>query len=713
MLPPRYSIGLDVLGFLTRYNVLIFAAFVVFLAPCSYLAPSNLRAGEPRGPLASFGEKRSYSDKSGKFKIEGKLKFADENEAQILKADGKVVTVPFDKLSTKDALFIKAFLSAEKVLAVNEGTEEDSENPFAGGMQSEDSASKPPAGKPSSGKPSADKSTPSRGSRDSGSNRSKMDDEEPSTSDESATDNQIPKRKAKNTGFKPLSLVPAKAFWSAKQPASFPDVTFEDCIVQTSLKKPFFAKMHVLGGGKSGSIVLNAYQDGKRGESYGRFAIVSATTSEVTSTAEYPDPWKLMAISPDGSRFAAVRVEGFDKGNDVAIFRIVDGQIQPEFQFVGGGGAWDELHWMAFLPNNQLATISQKHNLTLWDLENKIGPKALKQGSTGNSLTASITPAGELIAFISGNSIVVMETGDGKMVGAIKGESPFNTVAFSPDAKTVAAFRPFQVSLYGTQDGKEIKTIPVTHEQPNTSLHWLGKDLMVGSTLYDTTTGLPIWNYEIQGVMSSFGSYLIAGFGNDNDSSIGLYRLPHDSAQDASKADLSSSYALKPGSSVSVEYNFGPTPQETQVKIREAISNKIKKLEWVEANGSENVIQVSITQGKSDTVDYYTQRGFGPIFAPPGFGPPPSGPADKVTFTPWTHTLVILNDGKKVYNLARTATAPQVLQEAKGETTQQTVDRICKPNADYFANASIPPYVLSAEFQDNVGKSNVTAEGLK
>ncbi len=704
MLPLRYSHYLATSCLIPTRKVLL-CAFLSMNALLWSQWPSLSWAGEPKGPLASFGEKRTFSDKSGKFKIEGKLKFADAKAAQILKPDGKVVTVPFDKLSPADAQFVKAFLSAEKVLADAGVPEEDPDNPFAGGTEQPDSQSSSSKDMP--------KSETQKTGRTSRADKSKREVDPDDDVSESVADGDIPKRKAKNTGFKPMSIVPAKPFWSAKEPAAFPEIVFEDAIIPCTLKKPFFAKLQVMGAGKAGTLVLNVYQEGKRGESYGKFAVCSATSSEVTSVAEYPDPWKLMAISPDGSRFAAVRVEGFDKGNDVAIFRIADGQIVPEFQFTGGGGSWDELHWMAFLPNNRFATISQKHNFTIWDLENKIGPKALKQGSTGNSLSASMTPAGELMAFVSGNSIAVVETNEGKLVGAIKQESPCSSLAFSSDATMLAAFRPFQVALYSTKDGKEIRTLPVSQEQPNTSLHWFGKNLMVGSTLYDTTTGLPIWNYEMNAAKASLGSYLLAGFGGDEGTSVGLYRLPHDAAVNSSEIDPNTSYALKPGSKVSVEYDFGPTPQDAQAKIREAVTGKIKKLEWVEEPGSDNVIRVAITQGQSDTAEYYTRQGFGPFFAPPGFGPRPSGPSDKVTFTPWTHNLVILNEGKKVFNTTMTATAPQVLQEEKGETTQQTVNRICQPNPDFFKNVSIPPYVLNAKFQENVGKSVVAAEGLK
>ena len=42
------------------------------------------------------------------------------------------------------------------------------------------------------------------------------------------------------------------------------------------------------------------------------------------------------------------------------------------------------------------------------------------QGSTGHAQGASITPAGELIAFASRNAVAVIETTDGKLAGCIQ-----------------------------------------------------------------------------------------------------------------------------------------------------------------------------------------------------------------------------------------------------------------------------------------------------
>jgi hypothetical protein len=511
-----------------------------------------------------------------------------------------------------------------------------------------------------------------------------------------------------------LSIVPAREFWSVKTPRSLPDISFEDASIQTSLKKPFFAGMQVMGAGKAGTIVLNAYQEGRNREAFGRFVVTSATTSESSSVVEFPDPWRLIAMSPDGGRFAAVRVEGFNKGNDVAVFQVNENEITPEFQFTAGGGSWDELHWAAFLPDNRFVTISQKHDLTIWDLENKNGPKAIKRGSTGTAQKASITPSGELLAFASGSAVAVLDTTDGKLVGCIKRDEPVYSVAISTSADMIATLGPFKVTLFGMDDGKEIRTVPTMASNPSAELLWLGKHLLVGNVLYDVERGVPLWTYDTHATKSVLGDLLLAGFGDDNGSSVGLFRIPHENAvRVAKEIDPATSYALRPGDSISVEYDFGSTPPALQEKIREAVTAKILAVGWKLNQGADNVMTIKLEQGKSEEAEYFEHRGFGPVFHPFGFGGRPSGPGEKVTYTPWTHTMTLKSLGKQVFSNVHKIGAPQNLQDEKGVTTQAQVDKYCKPSPSYFTNAAIPPYMLKAEYQGGLGKSRIEATGVR
>ena len=123
------------------------------------------------------------------------------------------------------------------------------------------------------------------------------------------------------------------------------------------------------------------------------------------------------------------------------------------------------------------------------------------------------------------------------------------------------------------------------------------------------------------------------------------------------------------------------------------------------------MLTIKLEQGKSEEAEYFEHRGFGPMFHP--FGGRPSGTGEKVTYTPWTHTMTLKSQGKQVFSNVYKIGAPQNLRDEKGVTTQSQVDSYCKPSPSYFTNAAIPPYMLKAEYQGGLGKSRVDASGLK
>ncbi len=652
----------------------------------------HLLAGEPSGALVGFAASRTWSDQSGKFRIEGRLQFADIKSVRLLKADGLIVTVPLNKMSESDQAFIGGFLAAEKAINASKGsTLPEVENPFAGGEAAPASSSNmsPQQNAPVAAGPSPGGST------------------------------EIPKRQAIVSGFRPLTITPGREFWSASAPVSFPRVDFEEVTIRSDVAKPFFASMKILVGGKAGTIVLNSYQE-KRGnkDQFGHFAVMNASTGETSGLTQFDQPWKLLAMSADGTRVAAVRIEGFDKGNDLAIFAVQDGRLNVEFQFTAGGGSWDEVMWAAFLTGNRLATISQKNTLTFWELENSMGPKATHRGATGASSNVALTAAGELLAIPLGNSITVLETSQGKMVGCINRDAPANRIAFSSDGKYLAAFHPFTITLYNTHDGSANKTIAVSEGKPDTTIRWFGNHLLVGSVLYDIERAVPMWTYAGNPTGSAtLGDYMFAAFGGEKQSSVAVYRIPHPEAiRAADEIDPATAYAIKPGDSVSVLYDLGSIPADLQTEIRDAVAGKINVAGWKLSPNSTNAITVRVEQGKQEEAEYFTQSGFGPMpfFAPPGFGGRrPTGPSETVKYTPWTHSFSIHSETKQVFMSTFVRSAPQNLQSKDNESTQESVSRICQPSASLFSNLVLPPYLLKAEYQGGLGKSTLSAEGLK
>src|SRR5690606_31296311 len=155
-------------------------------------------------------------------------------------------------------------------------------------------------------------------------------------------------------------------------------------------------------------------------------------------------------------------------------------------------------------------------DLTFWDLNNANGPRAIFRGNTGGRQQAESSAAGDLIAFPLGNSIVVLETQNGKMVGSIAREQPANRIAFSPDGKLIAAFHPFNITLYSTENGEEVRNIAIAEGNDQATIRWIGENLMVNNVLFDVTRGVPLWTYEPKlAAVTTLGGYLIGGSGSD------------------------------------------------------------------------------------------------------------------------------------------------------------------------------------------------------
>jgi len=647
----------------------------------------SLTAGEPTGALARFGASRTWTDSTGMFKIDGKMQSADDNGVELLKADGLVIKLPLDKLSTVDQAFVTQFLAAEKAAAAGPS------NPFAGGAPASPFAGGTPV-----------------------SNRPEMNPPPGAFGDAAeSSPGVIRQARAIEAGVRTLNASPKQPFWKVTKPIALPDIELPAMTMGTPLKKEFFDSISVLAAGRAPLVVLNTYRQSRKAEeNHSSFLVMHAGKQVSSQVVRYDQPWKLMAIAPSGAMFAAVQVVGFDKGNELAIFKVEAGEIRPLFQFTAGGGSWDELSWVAFLPNNRLAAITQKHTLTIWDLANPVGPKALYRGSTGTASKAVMTPAGELLAFAVGKNIAVVDTSNGQMVGYLAREITPEEIAFSPDGRHLAVFHSFTVSLYNMEDGSELKSFAVSASNASGKFQWAGKYLMVGDVVYDVDREMPIWTYQRPGAHTIHANLMVGGIGEKSGSTIVVQDIPHEDAiRAAQDVDPKAIYALVPGDRVRVTMNISDAPANVQQEIQATVKAKIAELGWIEANDANTLIEISLKRGEQDSVDYYTQRGFGPIFAPPGFGGRPSGPAEKVTFTPWTHSIAITSGGTALYNAGYTRSAPQNLQTKEGESTQATVSKYVQPDPKYFANVKIPPYLLKAEYRDGLGKSSLTARGLQ
>jgi SLA1 homology domain 1, SHD1 len=632
-------------------------------------------AGPPTGQLAVFGKSRQWSDKAGKFKIEASLTDATKTEVKIKKADGRVVTVPFAKLSEADQKFVEVFLEAEASMGGSEN-----ENPFEGGEPAT---------------PSGDVPNSTETKTESGSKSSTLD--------------ELPMVKFNDTRATPVKVDFTKPFWKAGPVMAMKLPESEEQVVQVPMSKDFFDKIQIMVAGGTPTAFVNIYRQGRSPEeNYSRIGALKFPDGDPEPLGQSSKPWKLMTVSLDAKKFALVRDEGWDKGNDVAIVSVDGASVTPEFQFTAGGGAWDELHWGAFLPNDRFITISQKQTLTVWDLK---GRKALFRGTTGESVRLVVGGRGELIAIPARGKMAFLNGETLKQVGMIALErNSLPSIAFSGDGQFVAAYVPFSVSIYSLKDGSLVKSIAVGNSVENLPLAWVGPNVLLeNKLLVDVERGIPLWTYGGPSpVRAAWGSNLYTIFA-DNTSSIVSLALPHPAAERAAEGiDREKLFAIKKGSSVAVSANLEGMPYDQQEAARAAVERNLTQLGWKVISSATNQVQLTLRRGERQEADYGTTNS--PFPTP--FGGV-SGPITKVSYQPWHHIIVVTANGEEVFRTEQMVSNPGYLQLKEGESIQQAVDRHVQPSVQFFETVTLPAEIIRPQYREGLGKSEIMGNGLK
>lgn len=649
---------------------------------CGTLLPRVAFAGEPTGLLTRFAENRTWVDGTGKFQIGGTMKSADEKQVQILKSDGRVVAVPLDKLSEKDRQFVAEFLKEEAAL-------NDPNNPFAGGEVENPFAGGSPAVMPATaGSGVLPPASPGR----------------------------LNKVNVTTGGARPLNLAPGREFWSLKPPAALPEITLQDSIITVPLEKPFFGKMALGIAGRGPTVIVNVYQEGRKAaDNYGRFMLVDPSTQKSSSVTELEEPYRVVAVAPNAAMFAAIRVEGWDTGNDLALFSINGQTITPLYEFTVGGGQWKEFVSAQFLPNDRLAVVTKDKKLTFWDLSGTV-PRAVQQGELADSVHVSFSPAGELMAFPAKQYVGFMDTSNGNIVGSIEPEAEVERAVISADGKRVAVKLWDKLVVYSMEDGTHIKTIPVA-DAGDGELAWVGNYIKLNETVYDVERTLPLWTYKPRSsAMQLYGDRVFACFGEKQSSQLTITTLPHEEAiRAAETVDPKTLYVISPGSGVRVNYQFVNVPDDYQRQIEDAVRAKLKESGWVNDNNASIVLEVTVNEGDEKEEDYYTEkaRTLGGIVLPPRpFGINPNGPSEKVKFRPWVHRFVVKNGNDVVFTSEYTRGAPSSFQTEEGEEIQAAVLKLIHPDPNWFGRIKVPSYILKPNIREGLGESKLTASGL-
>ena len=612
--------------------------------------PAANPAGAPVNPFeaAAAAGSRTWTDSSGKFKIEASFAGQEGDSVLLTRTDGKTIKLPLAKLSKEDQDHV-AGLNAKPPMA----------NPFEAAEQVADSG---------------------------------IDRE----ADWSMAEQILPQ---------PIDVWPLMP-----DPAAPPAEALAAKAIGLpgGGRERFFENAtHLLfNAAQSEAVVI--FINGPPGKDReARLVTCDLKTGRISGDLQWTTSVTPVDLSPSGQLLACLpdkfaRNES-DK-NKISILRRDGNKLTPVVRWEMGKNLefakkFDQLYFLG--EDKVLGCSSFGGAVTLMQIEpvRALWTLKTKQNSTP-ALSAKRT---QFAAAIDGG-IGIFSTASGETLARITTtETAGPTLSFSPDGKRLASLSGSRVLVWDLSTGKQIHEVWFPKVTAGNALEWCGDNFVFvdGSQLVDLEKRVVLWKYDAAGnrkpLTGQFGGqfWLVAG-GFNEPYQLFSRSLP-EAAATAKGAQLTADgvLALKPGSQVSLQVNLPAHAADVQ-KVTQALTDGLTKQGLTVAAGAPITLEATIADAGKETVSY---RGF-------GFGR--LGGNDKVEVQKYTSTVVMKENGKEIWSATAHYGAPHLVQQKDGQKIEDAVNESRGNPVDYFSHVQLPRFMARHEADGAYGTSKLT-----
>lgn len=681
--------------------------------------------------FCSANDSRTWSDSTGRFKVEATFVRMEGDKVVIKKADGKFQTIPLDKLSKDDQDYVNG-LNTENPFAG--GTDDPSDNPFVGGNKKD--------------KPSADRQKMDIESRKREIER-RMKESRLSSSRNSA--DRPSSRRGADRDFGGFNMPQCDAFDGDPKPVDSGNAVEgggsadtiwnceADAVEQSRLEeKPrnlsfsigelpsgVWAKEAGLAlfslDGKPKALYAAAIDmERKEGESK-TILFLGDPLSGKTERIQSDQKVKLLGVSPDGGK-ALFREEAWGFGNDrgkqnfVHVVKIDGTKLEKHscyYPFAEDSRPdkmhnWDiDIEWGDWIDNNHVMLISHKKRLIVLNVDT--GEVIWKISDAGTD--KAVFSAGRKYCLLPNHrGAILLETMSGKAVGKLdRSNSMMFRFGFSPDGKTIAALGNDGVQLWNATTGEMDEPFYIGDGFGN--ILWPNnRFLLVGGRLIDIRSKSLVWTYSPFGDSNQFVDgycWFLSGAGRD-DKQLSAVVIPHGKALIASQAPESKRFCVRPGMEVALMIDN--SIQTGRNEIIQRMQNVLKENELILKNNAPIIVHLKVRQEDEATIQYVTGSRFGPP------SPMFHGKGTEIKYRPCKFSVEFQKDGKTIWSTSKTTASPNniSLDEIQSDSLQNVVNKaMTKANADYkdwFMDVKVPKRIPNSE---GGGRSMIGANGIQ
>lgn len=594
-------------------------------------------------------EQRTWTDKTGKYKIEGKLKALVDGKAVLVKSNGSEVKIDVKKLSDADQKYIEAH------------PPEDGDNPFE------------------EGDPMPDGDTPAATGKTA---------------------------KVDWTEVPAIAIAPSGDEWKFKTPIAGPQrEPLKNRAVPLPPKSNFFEGVSGMAVNYAATRAVVVYGlDDPKPEGTTRLVLCDLASGKTLLKTSTKGKLAPVALNDKGTQVLMRRAEfGFGNNDRLEIWNLSPQGIEkalvwhPNDDTTGGNR---DVKWGAYLEEDRFLTLGANGRLAMWKA-NSAEPTFALQIDGGSA--PALSPDRKLLAFSTGQQVGVLDLEKSEVVALqATPHTPWPHLCFNPDGTMLALATHGKLLVWNFADGNLYRDIPMS-AHVNGSMVWPHPQFMLlgKSQLFDIENQVKMWTYNGGDAVEMVGMgqcAFVVNAGTDKPGALVIGQVPT-SAFEKKLAEAKKQpdfFVLKPGVTVKLMLDALQDAQERE-KARAALTTKLKERGCeVGANGTIELVATT-EAGEEQDVSYH------------GFG---ISPFKTYKVRNYLSKLSFNYQGKVCWQTSGSS-VPGFIQLKEGETIEQVLRRSERPNYAVFQNVELPKMLMKPTGTDGLGASQVTVAGVQ
>lgn len=504
-------------------------------------------------------EIRTWSDNTGRFKIEAKFVARNEGKIKLERSDGRLFEIDLLKLSKADQDFLKE-------LEKNPFQATDGDNPF---VPAKENASSP-----------AMETTKPGGAGPVNWSHSQY-----------------------------LDLDSFGDGWNF-QASESAELNFVPKAVELPKRVEFFEKMQSLAINREAQKAVIGYLwtfATKEKGPQSRIVMCDLAQGTVTSAVSVGAEMVPMALHPDGK---TVLMKSAERNQDALEFWTIQGRnVERGERFQSHNDAWgrqSEVQWARFA---DAETLVMKHSngwVSLWDLQTR---QPVCHFAIEGGCTPALTGDGQVLAFYKQERVGLLELATRNVIAMQKSPRRLNWphFAFSPSENRLACVAFNSILVWSTETGELYRDFETPGIHINTAPHFSDDDFLLvgGRYLVELENMIKLWDYEgAEQVKAVGGTTFFAVSPQNRPGALMPTLIPHESAMQALDAALNEPdlFVFREGVSVRLDVEGIPAAHRTQVE--ENLRSSLDKMNIQIDVAAPLTVKASISGPKQEQMNY-------------------------------------------------------------------------------------------------------------